>query len=147
MALNYERLHWGDRPLASFDATVLVRVRATPIDEISALSYAASKGGHPAVFRHAFERRRDAAESRQRGPYLLEEASRGEFRLGDVPARSLAIGLGVDLETRAGDRVLLAESFIVTDTAGRCCQIAFRDRVPVNLEQWGARVTAEGIEG
>jgi hypothetical protein len=146
MGLTFESLHWGDPARSEVDTSVLVDCRATPIGEVDRLSYAAQKEGRPAVWRHRFAERDDQAGELRR-PYLLEEDRRGPLELGGIPRDTLAVGVGVDLELEGGDRVLLAECWVVTDPSGEYCQIAFTSPVPVALEQHGQWVTDDGIEG
>jgi len=149
VALSYEELHWGESPRAFSRGFALASVRVSPCGEVKAVSYASNKGGRPEIHRHPFDRRRDRHERRSRHPHLLELAPReGEFRLGKIDPDVNAVGLAIDLELANGERVYLADGWVVTGPEGSYVQLAFsQSGVPFNLEQLGQFVSERGLEG
>jgi hypothetical protein len=108
---TYAALHWGDKPSGEQDIYVAVG-HGTPVAELAAISYVATKGGSPEVFIHEFKK------IQGRYPYLLELTSqRTEYSLPDFGSSRKTASLGpvIDMHTVDG-KTIFAPMYVVCTT-------------------------------
>jgi hypothetical protein len=134
MTLSYEQIHWGSRPDGTADLDVFLGPGSV-IGRLEAISYAAEKDGIAEVYRHEFES----------APDLICGRTPGTRKTSAPPGDTIMLGRAIDVELENGDRIVLAGTWIITDSAGRGIWLATEGKAPIQVGD-GPIVTPHGIE-